>query len=353
MEPLSEPRTQDAPVPATGSGVATNRLATSLDFSRLPPGAGMDKLALSFLLSAYEQDPSAWGHADTLDPGLATERRMLSTDLQLGEGQTARLKVHPSPTGSWAHLEWNPARHLDRGGTSLASVAGTLSSAAQVWRAASELVDPAGPVSMALVRRLDVARDFDVTSPSRLLSGLVLLPRAWARSTQVWVDAQSGRIESIQTGGRSSHVRLYDKQAQAPAKVPTPRLRWELQARRRWLDAYGSIARLADLTETAVAALASDRWLWSQMGTTVSDLGVTSHRVTGLGLSPSRHCTLVGYLVLRSLGELPTFASQTVRTYEDLARHIGATDSDLFGTLADRLPSVRLDWATGTEVSDD
>jgi hypothetical protein len=332
--------------------VSTNRLPTPLNSSPLPTGAGIDKVALSFPIAAYQPDPSAWGRSDSSDPGLPTERRVFSTVLLLSANTRVHLTVHPSPTGIWAQLEWNPARVHDPHGTSLAAVDDVHSSAAEVWTAATELVTPADRMESALVRRLDVARDFNVTSPSRLLSGLVFLIRAWARSTIVWVNPRSGHVETIQTGGRSSHIRLYDKQAESPDKVTAPRLRWELQARRNWLLQYSSITTLADVSEAAVACLAMDRWRWSRMGTSVSGLDAAASRVKALDVSPKTECMLVGYLLLRGLGELPALAGTTRRKYEDLAKGVGALDAATHPGSRQAAPTVRLDWTRGVEVPD-
>lgn len=204
----------------------------------------------------------------------------------------------------------------------------------------------------ALVGRLDIARDFRVTNPQRILNGLVLLPRSWARSIVVRFSASTGHIETIRSGGDSSHVQLYDKRAESPGKVHAPRLRWEARIRRKWLLRYGAITTLADVTEASVAGLASDRWCWSRMGAAVSNMDTIADRVQRLGLSPTKASTLIGYLVQRGMGETPPFAATTGRAYERLADQIGAVDALRFHGGPAGSSTIRLDWAAGVEVAD-
>ena len=127
--------------------------------------------------------------------------------------------------------------------------------------------------------------------------------------------------------------------------------RWEVQARRKWLLRYGSIAALSDVSQATVNGLAANRWTWSRMGTAVSDVDTLAHRARTLGLTPTREATLIGYIVQRALGDPPSFAPSTARTYERLAERIGTTDA-LGSPESGEASTIRLDWTTGLELAD-
>lgn len=330
------------------SGVPSSRSEDRTDSSFLPPGAGIDKIALTFPVADWERDVTAWERADSRDPGLASERLALSTLAPIpGVGACVFVSLHPTPRGAWGRIEWNPSRLVDACGFSLASVSAALETALAPWRVMTDLLAPASTMEHALVKRLDVARDFNVTNAAPILGALLHVPRRWARTAVSWIDPRTGRVQSIRVGGRSALVRLYDKQAESPSLVPTPLLRWEAQADHQWLRTYGGIKRLADLTEPAVGQLAANRWAWSRMGDPVTGLHGLVAAASKLGLSQSRECSFMGFLMLTSLGARPLLSGRTSKEYERLARTLGALPAPPWDFTA----AVRLDWLAGSEVS--
>lgn len=259
----------------------------------------------------------------------------------------------PATGEVWGKVEFNPSRVVDPDGAGLAPVLELPTVARKVWKAARELVKPGCSVGEARLKRLDVARDFDVAQTGLYIQGLGPVPRRWARRAFVYNDPARGMAETLFVGSGSGGVRLYDKHRESPDKAPEGRLRWEAECRDRWIANYGEMARLGDVSVEGVEALARNRWEWSEMGLEVSAADRVLDLVEGLGLSAAKKRAFVGHLYMLSKGRPTKLSKETAAGYNRLMRTAGIVlgpevEEELVGQVV-KLGS-RLDWDTGREV---
>lgn len=335
-------------------GCLSNRKATGS--KNEPPqvrGIGIDRLSVSFPVKTWEEEPSAWASHRTANPGTPNESWQMNGHVQVGEVKAFVGVANIPETGEvWGKIEFNPSRVIDPEGVELAPVVELPTLARQAWVAAQELVDPGVDVGGARVKRLDVARDFQVEQTGLFIRGLGPIPRPWARRSFVYNDPARGMAETLFVGSGSGGVRLYDKHREAPEKAPEGRLRWETEARDRWLANYGGITHLRDVSTETVAVLASNRWKWSAMGLEVAALDRVVEVVMASGLGPAKMRGLLGHLLLLSKGRPSKLAKETAAEYNHLMRQLGVVmGPGLFEAEGQVVKlGARLDWETGEEV---
>jgi hypothetical protein len=270
--------------------------------------------------------------------------------LPLSEGHSVHVSARWSDSVLPSiRLDWNPSRHFDPEGFSLASVASTAESASEVL---SLLDDFAGGLQTASetarVTRLDVAQDFDLgESVSPFLKSLAHAHRRYATLNHYFTDANSNKAQTFIAGNKSGLIRCYDKHAESEV-APEGTVRVEVQSRRDWLKRFAEIRSLADVSESKVARLAHNRFEWSKCGVEVVSRKALQDKISALPLSASRRSTLYAFVVAQSLGEQLNLSANTTRLYRRLQVEHGLLVS------ADDEPttpnSLRLDWSSGQVV---
>jgi hypothetical protein len=317
------------------------------------PGLGIDRLSVAFPVRSWEREASAWQSERVGHPGTPQEAWQRNGRVRV-EGAEVFVGVANIPaTGEvWGKVEFNPSRVVDPEGVGLAPVIELPTVARRVWKAAQELVTPGVGIGDARVKRLDVARDFDVEQTGFFIRGLGPIPRPWARRSFVYNDPGRGLAETLFVGSGAGGVRLYDKHREAPEKAPEGRLRWEVEARDRWCSNLAGIDRLSDVSADAVAALAANRWEWSGMGVEVAAIERVVELVVVSGLSPAKQRGFLGHLMLMSMGRAPKLSNDTAALYNRLIRRLGVVmGPGLFDQGGDVIRlGARLDWDSGREV---
>lgn len=319
---------------------------------------GLDRLSISFPIRAFNDSPGAWSTLSISFPGTPEENETRGTKLKLAGGGEAFVGVREVPGARvplWGKVECNPSRILDPDGFSLAPLDSIEEVASRVVAAAAhELLDPSCGLADMRPRRIDVAKDFTgVTRPASLLAGLATVHRPWSRKNALFNDGTRNGAQTLLVGSKSSGVRLYDKASETDGGVPEGTLRWEVEGRKGWLDRYGGMARLSDITVRTLSEFATDRWEWSGMGTEIGAADEVVERVTRSGLSPAKQQRVLGWLLLVSVGRQASMAKETAAEYRSIARRLGiAIGADCFGeqATAGGAFAARLDWESGREV---
>jgi hypothetical protein len=213
----------------------------------------------------------------------------------------------------------------------------------------SQRVRPVASLAEWRVKRFDVARDFSgVHGGPQLIRSLSAMPRAWARRNFVHSDAQRNGAQTATVGSGAGLCRLYDLHAAHGA--PEGSVRVEMECRSRWLQGYGEIARVRDLTAARVDVLMRDRWQWSAMGAEVAASSrALVETVRRAGLSVPVEERFLGWLMVQSAGMARPGPRQTAWKYRRLQRELGiVAASDVLDV--DAVVWRRLDLETGTEV---
>jgi len=251
----------------------------------------------------------------------------------------------------WGKVEYNPARVLEPEGWGTCSVGEALLTVGPALSAAKELVSPAwDDPSLYSVKRLDVARDFEaVDEPSTLIRSLGALPRRWSRLNMTHADPQRNGAQTLFVGSGAGGVRLYNKHEETEGVAPEGTVRWETEAR-KWLQNYGGIRQLGDVTKEAVDGLALNRWEWSQMGAEVaSSTSRLVQLVNESDLTPGQRLTFLGWLVEQSAGvESSSLSKNSLTKYRRLQRQLGIAAPVDFGCMVEVVR--RLDWDSGREL---
>lgn len=318
----------------------------------LPFGAGVDRLSVSFSIREYEECQTAWRSVAVLHPG-PEEVEQFAGEVEVRPGVRAFVGVRtvPATKETWAKVEFNPSRVHDPEGARLASVSEAMGAYLLAWDAARELVTPMSDNPLVgNVKRLDVARDFSgVSDPGLYLRALLPIHRPYARRQFAYNDPGRNMAETVYVGSGAGGVRLYDKHREQPEKVVEGTLRWETEARDRWLSRLAAIETLEDLTEERVTILARDRWEWSAMGTAVESTAAVVQKVKSTGLSPRKRAMFIGWLVNAAYGEQTVTSRTTLTEFRQLARDLGVA---LDGGALSGAPEFvgRLDFDSGREV---
>lgn len=314
---------------------------------------GCDRISVSFPVEGFNPDPTAWTTIGTVNPGTDHEAEsrqgkvvLNSVDVMVG------VRFISGSRQWWGKAEWNPSRVLDPEGWGVAPIDDAVGTVRDVVDAlACELMAPAvRNADQCRVKRLDVARDFDVERPDFYLSGLGPIRRPWARRNLVHFDPSRNGAQTLMVGSGAGLVRLYDKHAETGGKAPEGSLRWEAECRSGWATNYGGIRTVGDLKDnTTVATLAGNRWEWSAMGVEVSARSRVLEKVKRSGLSPAKQMAFMGWLMYNAEGIDPKVSRNTAALYSQLARGLGvALGPEVVGDATGFVG--RLDWASGREV---
>lgn len=338
-------------------------------------GVGVDKIAMSFPVAGFALDESAWATQRVSNPGTPHSAVTLQTSINVEGGGKAFVGVQEvKERGTWVgKVEFNPARIHDPEGHELADIDQVTSASEAVCKAASELLAPAIPLDEWRIKRLDVARDFEVENAGFYVQGLAPIKRPYARRNGLWNSPEKGNAQTLMVGSGAGMVRLYDKRAEiasrsagrpsgaasaAGAAGPGARhaasadeldglLRWEVEARSKWLERISGVKRLHELDDGSVRVLANERWEWSRMGVEVSAKERVVEKVLRSDMTPSEMTGFIGFLTLLSCGVSVPRDAKTLRKYNRLMKEMNVViQPDSFG---DSFVG-RLDFESGREV---
>lgn len=352
-----------------GEPLATNNSGTSrLNFKHRglsPKGWGVDKVDCSFPIAYFTDDFEVWGHHAHQDRRSTYEHRVRLTSIELVPSVFLQLRVYwvPSFRGYGANFEFNPSRLVDPWGTGLCSVQDLPHALGLAWDAVGEIVTPRVQLSVAKIRRLDVARDFlHIQDIAGYLTGWLQVPAPYSKRWTLEHDPQSGLPETLYKGTKNTRngglVRAYDKASEAPGRAQPGTLRVEVEAHSRWCRAHGGIERVEDLSEDSVLGLLRNRFEWAGCSSAVaghSDFMNKAEQLRDKNDEPwseSRKDGFVGHQVRVAQGVAKKLPRQRKADYDRALQITGIPSlADLTGLGGNR-PTVHLDFETGREVVD-
>lgn len=326
--------------PAPGS--LSNRRETGSKTE--PPALLLDRLSISFAVSDFDMDATAWNSVSVRQPGTPHEAHTYGTTVG---GVFVGVQSNPGLKGAYiGKLEANPSRVLDPLGWEAMPVDRLWDAVALMGHAANTLLRLHGPVEEARIKRLDVCRDFATDSPAAIVRGLGPIHRPYSRRNLVHFDPKRSGAQTLMVGSGAGVVRLYDKHAETSGKAAWGTLRWEVEARSEWVSRYGHMVNLGDITEDRVRELAENRWGWSAMDRELSATDHIVEKVMRLDVSPTVKERIVGRLVMEQAGSAYPMSKERAAKYRKLIREMGvALDPELAG------PATRLDWATARQIT--
>lgn len=201
------------------------------------------------------------------------------------------------------------------------------------------------------VKRLDVARNFNVAHPELVKSGVRQIKSSHQKTMHEYANAQGGWTLENRTESSGSD-RLYDKSAEIASQVTDERLwyenkvfRFEAQLQQDRLKKFG-LNNLAGITEESVWDALASRWEATRWG---SPLPGTSGLLEAVShLSPTRQDNLLGYLQRRAAGVTEGMSAHYMRERDKLARSCGLIPG--VATEAMGAPDRYLDLFQGAEV---
>ncbi|MDP9225139.1 MAG: hypothetical protein M3P18_15090, partial [Actinomycetota bacterium] len=143
--------------------------APAVDGSRV----GIDYLGISTPVVRRDPRPALWD---------SIHRERFEAWVSVGKTKIL-VSSFRDPTGRlWGALNFNPSRIAYDSPMSICTVADLPDAIDQAWAQLSLRVDAVDPDwRAARVRRIDLARDFDVSDPGRVLDALVRIPRERAK----------------------------------------------------------------------------------------------------------------------------------------------------------------------------
>jgi hypothetical protein len=314
-------------------------------------GVGVDRLSLSFPVHSWA-DESKWDRVEYRTGGGYSASAMVAPH---AGGPEIMIGVRLVDGQPWGKAECNPARFYDPGGCELLPLHLVDAACVVMFTAAAELVRHLSPVAEARVKRVDVARDFrGVTQPALYVQGLAPLQRPYAKRSFVYNDPARASAQTLFVGSGAGGVRLYDQhEAYAEKGAPPGSLRWEVEARRGWLDSVG-VKRVRELDPVLLQELAASRWEWSRMGTQVSGpvglVDVVARMIADGKVSQTVGERLIGRVVMQSLGVATAGSSDSQARYNKLQREMGIVPSpQLWSDQLSAAAVGRLDFESGTE----
>ena len=324
--------------------------------------AGIDRISVSFdVADATRFEARTWSATVGDGPDAVGRRSSGRTVAEVGrhEGASVFLGLAEVAGRLIAKVEANPSRWADPGGCSLLPVdqVENVPHALLLMAERAGIVPGIDSLEEVRVKRVDVARDLrGVTVPSVMLRALLGVRRTYARNSVLWSDPRKNGAETLSVGSGAGLVRLYDQHAAYPGKGAEPgSLRFEVQARKGWLDSAG-IRTAEDLTARRLDDLARNRWEWARMGETVTGtanvVAAVEGKVRAGEWSPTMADRLLGQLLRESLGIPRPTNGHTSSKYEAMKRELGLTTAeDLGSVLPDATVRARLDYESGYEVA--
>ncbi len=344
-------------LPPAVRGEATNSAQNFPNFEPAgpsPAGWGSDMLYFSFPISHYDRDVM-WGHRKHRPRGESYEHCTRWIDMPLGP-KVAVLKVYWAHGQRWGSIEFNPSRIVDPHGAGLCAVTDLPHILTSAWRACSRFVSPLCDLPQAMVKRLDVARDFlGVRDFTVYADAWPRLLASHARQSIVHFDPRTGSPQTLYKGNlKDTCVRMYDKFAQSPGKVQAGTVRFEVQAGPRWCKKVG-IEMVEDLSSDTVWDLLQTRFHWAKCSSPVLSVPEFISRLKqvrddkGELWSQVKIDAFLGHFYQKSMGVAGKLSKDRNSKYNRVLRELGVPSDRPW--LNDRA-SVRLDLETGREVVD-
>jgi len=185
-------------------------------------------------------------------------------------------------------------------------------------------------VSQVKIRRIDIARDFQISDPGPMRKTLETVVSRYQRERAV--HSSKGNGWTISNKSKSSGVdRFYDKTAEALAKnaagaakhsVPAGTYRFEAALREQRIDA-AALTTLDQVTSQKVWDGLSSRWAQTRWGTPITSGG--GLQVVLDTLSPNMALRILGYLHAEEKGLILSIDSRKRKQLGALCRELGLT----------------------------
>jgi hypothetical protein len=234
-----------------------------------------------------------------------------------------------------ASVRFNPARHHLNpriwGGCPI----GLLPVIAdQVWWEIQHFVAPKVALTEAQITRLDIARDFVLTSGERsaILTAASKVPVRYATRRHLWLSPKGIPQTLYASTKHQGGVRAYDHHARHGTS-PEGTFRVEAQVHQKRLS-KADITHLTDLSPTSVDLLYSERFDWSGFGTPAVFIHRRTEQIWSLASDPGHRLTplqalrFLGSECLVAAGIDPTIGNSTAAVHRTLTRSLGTTHLD-------------------------
>jgi hypothetical protein len=208
----------------------------------------------------------------------------------------------------------------------------------------------------AVIKRLDLVRDFDGVAIGPVLDGLARVRPGGRVKQRRYADGDNGAAETLRVGVKSAwSCVLYDKHAETGGLAPKGRLRFETRLREAFLTGrHGSdlAARPIHQVESfdqpdssmVGERLVRDRFAAVGFDRAVVGTDALADALERSGFSPRRKQGLLAYLMALELGIDLGFHRNTIRGYRRDAEALGIVP----GSVAPDI-RLRLDLDSGTQ----
>lgn len=277
-----------------------------------PPSLG-EVLGIDHLtLKPWIERPQArrWeGESTHRKPTSKRVHRRLNAEIHPYHGFKIKLHSYTVPDQGWkASVSFNPSHHPASTDPWAACPLSLLDEVVDdVWQIVGRLISPLTCLGGAPVDRVDVARNFKVSTAHQRT-----LVRAWsssevprATSRPVW-HSPMGVPTNFSTGTKKrGMVRVYDHALKHGS--PPGTFRVEVEAREHWARTHGGIRVVDDICPATVEALYLDRFRYAGLHLPTTHEKARLDRLHALAVGPDPRLTL---------GQLPRLVG-----YEHLVAH--------------------------------
>jgi len=310
----------------------TPRTATD-DLHHLHEVIRVDKVKLGFPIDTPSNAFFDQRHTDFFAKG---SRRRTGTRKFTVDGMAVFMYV-AKVTEQWmAYVVFNPAKHainLDPWkGLPISDLVGVHRA---VWWELHNYVCPKVALEEVGLRRLDLCRDHTMSSSAMnavmTAASKVKVPYATKRTMYV---SGNGTLESVYTGTkRQGCVRGYDHHA-CHGTSPKGTFRVEVQAHTKWMDRYGDMTTVADLSPTSITDLYLNRFEWSGFGTPAIHEHTRTEQMwematgTNATITPMQVTRLLGRERLLDAGIDPGEGTSTASLRRALTARLGVPHRD-------------------------
>lgn len=344
------------------SATATPTPAPGCDWSW-----GVDTVTVSYGVVLDQCDPSSplWSRSSSTNlRDDLPEAEVFTGFLHLPE-QDVRVTLYTAR--SICHLHFNAARFVGSGPTDLCPADAVRPLVhrlieqlhGEVWPEFAHVDEVSGEIhwdsdwaSKVRIKRLDLARNFQVSDPAVVKTGLSHIQTRYQRTRSVEESAGGGWTVWNRTK-KSGSDRLYDKSAEldlvegqeAISSTGSHLFRFEAQLEKERLRSLG-VATIDALDEAKAWAALNARWGATRWGSPLPRRGDAAQAVQAL--KPRDQATVLGYLHLAAEGLTDGFSDWQRRDLTKKAKSCGLTPGVPVVMLGP--PSQRLDLLSGSLV---
>jgi hypothetical protein len=324
---------------------------------------GIDRIAFTYPVDESQSDSSSplWSGSSTQNlPDTDMESICHRGEITIGH---AAIDVRLYSLRDRCRVEFNPSRVLTPKGRELClpevlpKLVGLVLDEIRhaAWptfdavTAEGEIIRGVGWEEQVLIRRLDVARNFDVVDPEPVKLALEQKQPKYGKQQAKHSSAWGG-WSITNTAPKSGKDTFYDKGAElaldssrgASVMGDERLLRFETVMKEPRLKAFG-LKTLDRVTVEACWSALSSRWKATQWGTPISLGGDLCTVLRSLPYAD--RAALAGYLFLKSVGADEGITSSRERRMRKIARDLGLTPGLPLDALGE--PSAYLDLSTG------